>query len=483
MANKDYQHAAPFDDRNETEHLPEELRQVARRYVTLQVPRPTPEETNRLIAHLQISASQGLSRLPVRPPRRRIRPFLEMLAAVLMVGLLVGSFLLVLSLRSHRSPAPAASVTDRPVTLQELRMFDATNGWATTFDGVHVLHTSRGVLHWQEVSPQRVSQSNSQGQLEATDFLDALRAWVVFNPHPAKSGPLTQEPLFVERTTDGGRTWQETTIVRQSSAFAQQITFLTPQVGWLLLSEGFALGSEGVEVLRTTDGGATWQTMTRTSNTTPNLPGSLPFAGVKPGISFINLTTGWITGMMNGLYQTRDGGTTWYQQALPGTVSPATPAVLAATGPLFTFNGQEGIFPVDLELSDKRVISEVYRTNDGGQTWQAAGTLPAWPDAITFLNPHKGWAARVQQHKLLLSYANFGGVYTWKTYSEALPPSVTRITELSFAADGTTGWIIGETNKGQSTLLLQTTDSGQTWREVQPLLGAVAHSPEGTAGT
>ncbi len=175
---------------------------------------------------------------------------------------------------------------------------------------------------------------------------------------------------------------------------------------------------------------------------------------------------------MSGLYQTRDGGITWYPQPLPlpDTLPPATQTYLAGTGLLLTFDGGEGIFPVELGLSDGRVIPELYLTNDGGQTWQAAGTLPAWPDAITFLNRQEGWAARVQQHKLLLSYAIFVGVYTWKTYSEALPPNVTRITEVNFVSEGTTGWIIGETNEGQSTLLLQTTDGGQTWQEVQPLL-------------
>src|SRR5260370_25630358 len=128
VANRDHQHATPFDGRNETELLPEELRQVAQRYAQLPVPRPTSEETDRLIARLQASVSQDLSHLPARPPqRRRARPLLEALVAVLMVSLLVGSFLLVLSLRSHRFPPPSASGTSQPVTLQQLRMFQSMN--------------------------------------------------------------------------------------------------------------------------------------------------------------------------------------------------------------------------------------------------------------------------------------------------------------------------------------------------------------------
>jgi outer membrane protein assembly factor BamB len=109
VANKDDQHATPFGDRNETERLPEELRQVARRYAALPVPRPTAEETSQLIGRLQARASHDLSPLPVRPPRRqrRVMPFLEVLAAVLVVGILVGSFLLVLALSPHLPLAPS----------------------------------------------------------------------------------------------------------------------------------------------------------------------------------------------------------------------------------------------------------------------------------------------------------------------------------------------------------------------------------------
>ncbi|MBV9231428.1 MAG: hypothetical protein JOZ18_19110, partial [Chloroflexi bacterium] len=457
----------------------------AQRYATLPVPCPTPEETSRLIARLQASANHEPSPLSVSP-RRRVIPLLEVLAAVLLVGALVSSFLLVLASRLHHPTAPSAAITGRPVTLQTLRMFDAANGWATTFDGVtmygsrHVLHTSKGMLHWQDVSPKRVAQSNDQGMVEAADFMNASTAWVVFDPHPISSGP-TPHPLFVERTTDGGKTWQETTLVPQAPASIQQISFLTPQDGWLLLIEGAAAGSEGVEVLRTTDGGATWRTMTRTTITTPTLPGALPFGGDKLGISFINQNTGWIPDPLMGIYQTQDSGATWYLQHLPppGTLPPTTPTHLAGAFPLLTFNGREEIFPAVLELPDGRAILELYRTLDGGHTWQAVSTLSipsAELDAITFLDPENGWAAGVQKNTLLLSATSDGG-NTWKSFSQALPPDVFQISELNFVTK-MTGWMIGVTNEERSTRVFQTTNGGQTWREVQPRLEVVTHPPE-----
>lgn len=104
MSNSDHQHATPFDDSNEPERLPEELHRVAQHYATLRVPRPTAEETSELIARLQASARRDQSHLPLRPLRRpqRVIPLLEALAAVLVVGVLIGSFLLVLALRQHQ---------------------------------------------------------------------------------------------------------------------------------------------------------------------------------------------------------------------------------------------------------------------------------------------------------------------------------------------------------------------------------------------
>src|SRR5258708_5852470 len=107
VADSDHQHATPFDDPNETEHLPEELLQVARHYATLRVPRPTSEETSELIARLQTSANHNPSQFPVRPPRRprRARHLLEVLAAVLIVGVLISGFFLAFASRRSHLPA------------------------------------------------------------------------------------------------------------------------------------------------------------------------------------------------------------------------------------------------------------------------------------------------------------------------------------------------------------------------------------------
>ena len=138
MANSEHQHTTPFDERD---RLPEELRQVARRYATLPVPRPTAEETSELIARLQASANHDLTHLPVHPPqrRRRVSPLLNSLAAILVVGILVGGFLFVLASRQHHPPTPSASVTSQPSptrqtpagtvsSLQTIHMIDATTG-------------------------------------------------------------------------------------------------------------------------------------------------------------------------------------------------------------------------------------------------------------------------------------------------------------------------------------------------------------------
>jgi outer membrane protein assembly factor BamB len=101
MPNKQQPHDA-------NEQLPSELLQVAQRYARLTVPRPSSQQTRELIAQLQRQTlPEALDPQPMRPLRsgRRRQPVLEVLVAVVLIGILIGSFVVLLSVR--RAPAPA----------------------------------------------------------------------------------------------------------------------------------------------------------------------------------------------------------------------------------------------------------------------------------------------------------------------------------------------------------------------------------------
>src|SRR5689334_1945722 len=88
------------------------------------------------------------------------------------------------------------TVTGKAVRLQQIHMFNVSTGWAmTTSDPVngnkHILHTTTGVAHWQEVTS---AIGNHSSLLGASDFFDALTAWVAVGGFP----------VVVYHTHDGG---------------------------------------------------------------------------------------------------------------------------------------------------------------------------------------------------------------------------------------------------------------------------------------
>jgi photosystem II stability/assembly factor-like uncharacterized protein len=379
------------------------------------------------------------------------------------------------------SPTPSLMSTKRAVSqgvsLKTLEMFDQKHGWAISFDAAHVLHTTAGVTKFQDVSPQRLVQLSGQGsQVIGSFFLNERLAWIALSapdPLTATSSPPSRKSV-VERTTDGGRNWHETLFPRDLGGRTVLISFPSAQYGWLLLIEGAAAGSEAVEVLRTSDGGASFQTVEKTTPTTGYAPGQLPFGGDKTGITFLDQNVGWITESNSGFYQTQDGGATWYLQRLPipSPVPGYTGAYVAEIKPPKFFTTKAGILPVVLVID--RPLQLIYHTHDGGHTWQPTpqpleSLLEGGMMNLTdFINPQVGWAASLHNGVVLFSRTTDGG-RTWEDLRhriQAPPPGP--LTELNFVSE-TTGWLLTETNQGQAPpRLLFTSDGGHTWSEVRP---------------
>lgn len=123
MANQNHHAAPPSHRRGERKELSEELLQVARRYARLPVPQPTAQETGALIDRLLEAVRQTRGRPPAPAPRRsrRVRHLLETLAACLLVGALIGGFVLSFVLRGPHQPAQQVS-SQAPGMLVSLSM-------------------------------------------------------------------------------------------------------------------------------------------------------------------------------------------------------------------------------------------------------------------------------------------------------------------------------------------------------------------------
>jgi len=326
-------------------------------------------------------------------------------------------------------------------------MLDAERGWAITSKD-RIVFTSDGGVHWKNVTPNYPAMANQQSVVAA--FLTASSAWVAVSSADATT-------IVIFRTTDTGQTWQEMTIQTTSGTVAQ-ITFVTSQDGWLLSKHAVSEYAETLELFRTADGGRTWSKVASALAASIDTPprGQLPFSGRKSGLSFLNVTTGWVTGSVpvDGyilLYRTRDGGSTWYPQSL--SLSPTEAASQLSILPPSFFNATDGILPVSFDTGNG-VSLDVYVTHDGGTTWQGTTPLAASASTIDFIDVNHGWAS----DGTFLYVSSDGGQH-WTRLSPS--GSFQHITDLDFVSTDL-GWAIGATGSNVSTLL-KTVDGGHTW--------------------
>ncbi len=277
-------------------------------------------------------------------------------AAYVFVTMLVGSLIIVLTSAHHSSFGGLQNPSNQFGAVSSIHMLDAETGWAMTGKD-RIVRTTDGGIHWKNVTPNYPATANQQSVVAA--FLTASSAWIAVS-----SGDATTTVIF--RTTNAGQTWQETTI-QTNIGIVAQINFVTSQDGWLLSKHAVSENAETVELFRTTDGGRTWDKVASALASSSDTPpaGHLPFSGSKSGLSFLNATTGWVTGRVpvDGytlLYRTHDGGSTWYPQSLPLSPSEAS-SQLSILPPSF-FNDTDGILPVSFDTGNGANL-DVYVTH------------------------------------------------------------------------------------------------------------------------
>jgi photosystem II stability/assembly factor-like uncharacterized protein len=194
-------------------------------------------------------------------------------------------------------------------------------------------------------------------------FLDELHGWII-------------EALSIWRTEDGGTNWQKAFSPYDQKAKGQPV-----RAFFLDLRQVWVCGSDG-EVYSTKDGGENWVTQTVSGKNSD-----------FRDVFFIDEKTGWLVGYTGGrfgskLYHTSDSGKTW--QLLPTAINQGY------LNSIYFLNEREGWACGEAWTDDANANAGkgiLLHTVDGAQSWQSTFTKDDEPffDRIWFVDRQHAW--------------------------------------------------------------------------------------------
>lgn len=290
----------------------------------------------------------------------------------------------------------------------ELHFKDLPYPLDSTYSHGVILKTVDSGQSWQTLFADTV-------MIHQIHFINAQTGWAVGTAawmKPPFFSSVRADYIF--KTTDGGQSWQQGLYngsIEMPSL--SRIYFANKQLG-------FALGFNG-EVLRSTDGGNTWQNISVVQRSVHHFGGAY----------FTDALNGYIVGADGVIVQTEDGGASWehYDNKL--------------------FNGN--IWHVHFLNPDTGwVVSDaryLIRTTDGGDNWENSGIGGIY--TVDFPNAQHGWAVGEGG---AIWHSNDAGE-SWQLQTGATNNT---LKEVKFYNDSL-GWIAG------NNITLKTTDSGQNW--------------------
>jgi photosystem II stability/assembly factor-like uncharacterized protein len=359
--------------------------------------------------------------------------------------------------------------------LSSIAMQSETTGWGQNYtqkggvpSGVPtaeqtILHTTDGGCHWKIVKSWKYSMEPSPDF--SPFFLSPSLAIIYVNGD-----------LFL--TTDAGISWSSITlpVVTQQKAIPGPIFFLNDHLGWMSLS-GISGGTfQDNDLLRSTDGGQSWSRLHAT------LPAPLLPRTRSPGyitsLSFLNETTGWVTGSSysrenSWIYLTNDGGNTWQEQQLPSPQGYAATRLLDLGQPHF-FSARDGVLPAASTHFDPTGVC-AFITHDSGESWQSQPFFALQNYSDEVVDPHllidvsvplpsftsltTGWVGNIS------IYRTTDGGRSWQHFDHPLPirysdPGLQFIADRVAFALAYTGEPL---NFQAPSELYRTTDGGKSW--------------------
>lgn len=268
-------------------------------------------------------------------------------------------------------------------------------------------------LHAQSLPQWKWQNPQPQGDyIREIKFVDSLHGWITL---PSNS---------ILRTTDGGATWQ----LHRLQKNLRRISFVSHALGWAIGADDYYRTRVGI--YKTDDGGLTWQ---------QQLPDTTV---LTDDILFTDPMHGWALGgdIWGTLWHTSDGGVNWYEQAGREFVrNPGTGHRLSFRDSLTGWAGGWGFY--------------VSKTTNGGATWSRDSTLGGY-NKFVFVDSLNGWACRNYESSEHVPVARSSdGGFTWTPTPTQLIADVHPVSPAR---------CIAYTPQG----VVQTIDGGATWTTI-----------------
>ena len=369
---------------------------------------------------------------------------------------------------------------------------DARTGWAFCTNGpmghffpVMLFQTRDGGIHWQLLLDQA-----PYGRYGASNlfFLDDQHGWLAVQAEGDSS-------LYA--TTDGGKTWQPVEIDPSSNgapANARSVTFLSPQTGFVILSN--SRYNQGRDVLLgTRDGGATWQEVFDAPAPAPWSDGPFQIFADGHGIGFEQ--DGGATGLEDAPLTTTDWGKSWTPSGsliqVPGcsnfyesitslsfpdqahgwatlscASSPSTSILYTVNGgktwsensaPVNSSSGFVGVsFPDALTGYLVNQAGILFKTSDGGKSFSAVDQQAVHTRSLQFVTTDLGWEVRGND-----LFETMDGGSTWHPITFPLPVQYFALLPNNNA------WVVAGPTTSDNGMpprrIFTTFDGGKSWDE------------------
>ena len=294
--------------------------------------------------------------------------------------------------------------------------------------------------------------------VSSVSFLDTSTGWALLNCADRHSEKMDDTCFEVAATTDAGANWSvvhpKVVDPDPESGFSGRtyLGFADQTHGWMVLQINKSVGLSSGVMLRTEDGGKTWI--------------RLPAPPIADHFYFVTAKDGWLAGGPEGeLYVTHDAGATWRRVELKSPRQISTGLSPVYDLPTF-IDDKRGFLPATYESSTSSGTPVVlFRTEDGGKTWQPTLRTPALLDT----HPWAPFPSAVVDGELLTATVSSNRVNLLrtgrgaepKTQSAGLPVHAPSADQLSFISPER-GWLLA------GYWLLSTSDGGVSWTDVTP---------------